>query len=104
MMKLSFTAVCVALIAAGCSVGPNYQQPEVATPQEWQHADSTMFVVDSSMTLSDTTWWDLFGDTVLSNLVRSALEENTDVRVAAARVCHCMLLGESEPPRESGTM
>jgi multidrug efflux system outer membrane protein len=85
-MKLIFAAIFAACVLASCSVGPNYEQPETPVPAEWPHADSTMYVTDSLQTLSDTTWWDLFQDTVLTNLVRSALEENVDVKIAAARV------------------
>lgn len=85
-MKSTGFAIVIAFILTSCAVGPNYQQPEVQKPQQWEHSDSTMFVMDSSQTLSDTSWWDLFNDTVLTNLVRTSLEENTDVRIAAARV------------------
>jgi multidrug efflux system outer membrane protein len=85
-IKSTGPAIFIACILASCAVGPNYQQPEVEHPASWQHADSTMFTFDSSKALVDTSWWDLFGDTVLTGLVRSALEENADVRIAAARV------------------
>jgi hypothetical protein len=85
-MKLALAAIFAACILSSCSVGPNYQQPEMEMVQEFQRADSTMYVTDSLGTLSDTTWWELFEDTVLTNLVRSALNENVDVKIAAARV------------------
>ncbi|HET9926002.1 MAG TPA: RND transporter, partial [Methylomirabilota bacterium] len=31
-------------------------------------------------------WWQVFGDETLQGLIRTALEENKDVRVAVARV------------------
>jgi multidrug efflux system outer membrane protein len=69
----------------GCSVGPNYHRPEVEAPPAWLQTDSS-FYADSASSLADTTWWDLFGDTVLSQLVVIGMQENLDVRVAAARV------------------
>ena len=85
-MKVILAAIFAACILASCSVGPNYQQPEMEMPEGFQHMDTTMYVADTLHTLSDTTWWDLFEDTVLTNLVRSALDENVDVKIAAARV------------------
>ena len=86
MMKYLVPLAIVSAFIAGCAVGPNYQKPEVGEQSVWQHADSSIFRIDSSTVLTDTTWWDLFGDTVLTGLIRYSLEENTDVRVAAARV------------------
>jgi multidrug efflux system outer membrane protein len=36
--------------------------------------------------VANTAWWEQFGDPVLNELVESALQENLDVRIAAARV------------------
>ncbi|HET6349485.1 MAG TPA: efflux transporter outer membrane subunit, partial [Candidatus Krumholzibacteria bacterium] len=46
----------------------------------------TTFYADSSTASADTAWWELFGDTVLTNLVTTGIMDNTDVRAAAARV------------------
>lgn len=78
-------ALFALVIAAACSVGPNYHRPELEAPPAWLDTD-TSFYADSAATLADTTWWDLFGDTVLSNLITAGLLENLDVRAAAARV------------------
>ncbi len=78
--------VIAAVLVGGCSVGPDYQRPETEAPQGWQYADSS-FMVDSSMvTAADTSWWEGFGDTVLTALVETTLQNNADVRIAAARV------------------
>ena len=82
----TWALVISALILGGCSVGPNYQRPETAEPDTWQYADTT-FAVDSMMvTGADTSWWEAFGDTVLSSLIETSLQNNNDVRIAAARV------------------
>ncbi|MGE5246925.1 MAG: efflux transporter outer membrane subunit, partial [Verrucomicrobiota bacterium] len=36
--------------------------------------------------VADTAWWGQFGDPVLDNLVQTALQENLDLQIAAARV------------------
>lgn len=70
----------VALGTAGCAVGPDYVRPDVSTPAKWRIDQGTAAEV------VDTKWWQQFGDPVLDELVDSALRENLDVRIAAARV------------------
>ncbi len=70
----------VALGTAGCAVGPDYVRPDVSTPEKWRIDSGTAAEV------VDTKWWQQFGDPVLDELVESALRENLDVRIAAARV------------------
>ncbi len=70
----------------GCAVGPDYQRPETAPPAGWQQRDSTVLLDSASLAAADTGWWQLFGDTVLTDLIQTALQNNNDVRIAAARV------------------
>jgi multidrug efflux system outer membrane protein len=54
--------------------------------------DSTLLMQDYTvedslaLALADTTWWELFGDTVLTYLIKTAVQENNDIKIAAARV------------------
>lgn len=61
-------------------VGPNYRRPSVETPSSWR------FEEKEAKEIANTKWWEQFGDPVLNELVRIALEENKDVKIAAARV------------------
>lgn len=64
----------------GCAVTPPAIEP-VATPDEYifaQRGDTTIVV--------GVGWWEIFGDTTLNRLVALAVENNTDVRVAASRL------------------
>ncbi len=85
MYKLIIPLLLLIFIA-GCSVGPDYVKPPVEVP------DSTFlmteYTVEDSLALAlaDTTWWELFGDTVLTYLIKTAVEENNDIKIAAARV------------------
>ena len=40
----------------------------------------------SSASLGDQKWWDVFQDPQLQQLIRTALQQNYDVRIAATRV------------------
>ncbi len=68
------------LSLSGCMVGPDYEKPEVDTPAAWR------FQVVNAADTVNTAWWKQFDDPVLDALVDDALDNNKDVRIAAARV------------------
>jgi multidrug efflux system outer membrane protein len=75
-----FLALAFTLFLAGCMVGPNYQRPAVDAPERWRFEE---------MELEDTVntqWWEQFNDPVLNALINTALQENKDVKIAAAVV------------------
>jgi len=74
----------VALVLAACAAGPNFKPSPIntAVPERWR--DSTISTQDSSY--ANLAWWEVLGDTTLQQLVRVALRENRDLRVALANV------------------
>jgi multidrug efflux system outer membrane protein len=64
----------------GCTQGPDYVRPAVESPVDWR--------VDYAAAADavNTRWWEQFEDPVLNQLIDTALRENKDVRIAAARV------------------
>ena len=70
---------------SGCLVGPNYHRPAVDAPAAYRAPSDSQSVV-SSPSLGAERWWDVFQDPVLQQLIRTALQENYDVRIAASRV------------------
>ena len=85
-MKTFIFPLLGALVLAGCSVGPDFVKPESAAPSEWQSRDTVLTLDSVALAAADTGWWEMFGDTVLTSLIRTALQENNDVRIAASRV------------------
>ena len=79
-MRISTLTVLLATVVVGCTVGPDYERPAVDAPTAWRIEYVTAAEV------ANTRWWEQFGDPVLNELVDSALRENLDVRIAAARV------------------
>jgi multidrug efflux system outer membrane protein len=69
----------VALLLAGCAVGPNYHAP-TETPVALTAAPR---LTPDSM---DADWWRAFGDPELDQLVQRGLAANLDVRIAVDRV------------------
>jgi multidrug efflux system outer membrane protein len=67
-------------ILTGCMMGPNYQRPDIDTPQSWRFEDK------EAKELANTAWWEQFNDPVLNDLIQTALRENKDIKIAAARV------------------
>lgn len=76
----TFALLLLILFITGCAVGPNFQKPVVKSPEKFRFSES---VDDSVQALS---WWELFRDPVLDTLIQTALKQNKDVRIAAARI------------------
>jgi multidrug efflux system outer membrane protein len=80
-MKLRIAALALAIgLASGCTLGPDYTRPNIDAPSAWRMDPA------EANEVANTAWWEQFGDPVLNELVESALRENLDVRIAAARV------------------
>jgi multidrug efflux system outer membrane protein len=72
------------LLLAGCMLGPDYRRPAVNAPGVYR-GDSQAGVA-SAQSLGAEKWWEVFQDPVLQQLIRAALEQNYDLRIAASRV------------------
>jgi multidrug efflux system outer membrane protein len=81
----SGAAVALCVVLAGCTVGPNYRRPDVDVPAAFRGGATTTPAPDQT-SLANESWWQVFSDTTLQALVRTALEQNADVRVAADRI------------------
>ena len=79
-------AVALALAASACTVGPNYKRPIANLPDAYRGAAPIGAPVADQPSLGDQKWWELFQDEQLQELIRTALRQNIDVRIAAARV------------------
>jgi multidrug efflux system outer membrane protein len=66
----------------GCSVGPDFQKPQVDTLTTYNYSYDTL-AIDTVTTLK---WWELFEDAAIDSLVRIALQQNKDLLIAASRV------------------
>ena len=78
-MKTRMLAALVAVAVAGCTVGPDYVRPDVDAPTAWR------IDYPKAADVANTKWWEQFGDPVLNELIETALRENRDIRIAAAR-------------------
>jgi len=83
-----FLSIFSLVVFSGCMVGPKYSRPKTT-------ADSATGYVNPGIHSQDVNdierievdqWWLRFGDSATSDLVRQALENNYDLKAAAARV------------------
>ena len=82
-----FLASAIVIGLAGCTVGPNYKRPAVTVPDAYRAApEISAPAQDKSASLSDQKWDEVFQDKQLQELIRTALRQNYDVRIAAARI------------------
>ena len=82
MKSRLFILIIAGGVLAGCTVGPNYRRPKVTTPPAFRGTSTTA----DPTSLADAKWFEVFKDEQLQGLIRTALEQNYDVREAAARV------------------
>jgi outer membrane protein, multidrug efflux system len=82
-----YVSLCaVAAVLSGCAVGPNYNRPKVDVPVAYRGMSDEQAAQTSPASLADQKWWEIFQDKELQGLIRTALQNNYDVRIAAARV------------------
>lgn len=72
----------IALGLAACTVGPNYKRPDTNLPATYRGPAAAA----DAASLGDEKWWNVFQDQELQKLIRTGLQNNYDVRIAATRV------------------
>ncbi len=78
-MKL-FATLLLVLLAAACTSGPDYVRPDLPIPVAWR------VETPSGEQQVDLCWWRAFDDPVLDQLILTAVQNNLDLQMAAARV------------------
>jgi multidrug efflux system outer membrane protein len=72
---------------AGCTVGPNYKRPNTDVPSSYRElAPAEAAGTATAQSLGDQKWFEVFQDEQLQKLIRTALQQNYDARIAATRV------------------
>jgi multidrug efflux system outer membrane protein len=82
------TALAAVLIVsiAGCAIGPNYKRPAVDVPAAYRGEPLDAGSDRGPESIGDAKWWMVFQDEELQKLLRTALQQNYDLRIAATRV------------------
>jgi multidrug efflux system outer membrane protein len=79
MRRLILTTV-TALSLTACMMGPDYKRPDTPATEAWRLSPAT------SESIANLTWWELLRDPILQGLIRTALAENLDLRVAFSTI------------------
>ena len=79
------TALGAALIAVGCTVGPDYVRPAVQTPAAFKETEGWK-IAQPRDNLPREHWWEVFGDPVLNGLVSQVDINNQNIKVAEANL------------------
>jgi len=79
MKRLLLPLLC---LASACAVGPDYHRPAIETPASVRGAEP----VESAKSVGDSSWWDLYDDPKLRELLTRALHNSPDVTAAVARI------------------
>ena len=78
--RLLVLAPLLAAACAGCATGRDYQRADLTLPVGWRTGEA------STNSMGGWAWTELYRDPVLTNLISTALANNKDLQIAAARV------------------
>ena len=81
MSNIRLLLFIATIFLAGCTLGPKYECPNVAIPEEWYGAEC-----GEEGELDNFVWWEQLCDPVLDWLIQQAATQNLDVQIAATRV------------------
>jgi outer membrane protein, multidrug efflux system len=85
-MRKYVAILIVPIFFTGCTVGPNYKRPVANVPETYRGLTTEEAAKAETASLGDQKWWEVFQDEQLQSLIRSTLQQNYDVRIAATRV------------------
>jgi outer membrane protein, multidrug efflux system len=85
-MKKFVALLSAALLSSGCAVGPNYKRPVVSVPNSYRGLTHEEAAKAEAASIGDQKWWEIFQDEQLRSLIRTAVQQSYDVRIAASRI------------------
>ena len=84
-MKSLLATLFITLLISGCLVGPDYKRPAAVVPTDYRGVSPEASKAEAA-SLGDQKWWEVFRDEQLQSLIRTALQQNYDVRIAATHI------------------
>jgi len=86
MSRFALATGFAVIFVAGCNVGPKYVRPQMTAPLVYRGADEAAVSSDAQNSLGDQQWATVFREPELQDLIRTALANNYDLRIAAQHV------------------
>src|SRR4030095_5775669 len=84
MKKRASGAAALIILLSGCMLGPDYRRAAVATAGALRGAAAA--IPPDKESIAELKWFEVFQDEQLQELIRTALQQNYDLRDAVARV------------------
>jgi outer membrane protein TolC len=81
-LKSGLLLIVASGLLSGCTAGANYARPIMPTPPDYRFVQPP----SQAQTLADAPWFQVFDDPALQGLIRDAIANNLDLRIAVARV------------------
>lgn len=81
---MKYKIVALALLLSACSMEPKYVQPASPVPPSWPVGDA--YLRQSEAALPSLTYRQILADNRLQSIIAHALENNRDLRIAAANI------------------
>jgi multidrug efflux system outer membrane protein len=89
-------ATMLVLVLSGCKVGPNYKRPVVSTPDQYRGVAPDLAAQGAPQPFAEMQWETVFQDETLRALIKEALINNYDMRIAASRIIQAQaVVGET---------
>src|SRR5271165_7512986 len=82
----TIAALLIVLSVSACKVGPNYKRPATTVPDQYRGLAPDASTQPQGPPIADTPWASVYQDEVLQGLIKEALADNYDIRIAATRV------------------
>lgn len=79
-MKVFIYIFVTAFILSSCSIQKRCQAPELNLPDEIIAGEN------DTLTIADMSWWELYSDSTLSNLIKKTLRNNRNMQAAEAHI------------------
>lgn len=81
-LRIFGLVLAITIIPSCTLLGPDYKRPENILPAQYSEADAAAAATQSI----SSAWWELYQDQILNDLVAKALQNNTEIKVAVARI------------------
>jgi multidrug efflux system outer membrane protein len=86
MRASALTAAVLLVTLSGCKVGPNYKRPALAVPGQYRGLAPGIGGQAAGGPFGEMKWQSVFQDETLQNLIKEALTNNYDIRIAATHI------------------
>jgi multidrug efflux system outer membrane protein len=86
MIRTKLSSLVLLLPLCACTVGPNYKRPALDVPGQYRGLAPDTSTQPPGQPFAEMQWSAVFQDEVLQSLIKEALTNNYDIRIAATRI------------------